>query len=116
MTPETIQKLEEVFALGGTDLEACHYADISKSTLYNYQEENPDFVERKEKLKEMPVLKARKTIVTALDTPQYALEYLKRKKKDEFSERSEHTGADGSSISINVISYDEKKPDVETGG
>jgi hypothetical protein len=63
MTPETLQKLEDAFALGCTDLEACVYADISKSTLYNYQEQHPEFVERKEELKEHPVLLARQTVI-----------------------------------------------------
>jgi len=44
-----LQKLEEAFAMGCTDLEACLYADISSSTLYNYQKAHPDFLERKEK-------------------------------------------------------------------
>ena len=67
-TPETLKKLEEVFAMGGTDLEACFYADIGKSALYNYQNENPDFVDRKEKLKERPVLLARQTVIKSLSS------------------------------------------------
>jgi hypothetical protein len=89
MTPETISKLEEVFAIGGTDQEACFYANISHESLYKYQRENPEFTERKEQLKQKPFLKARQTIVKSLDSPQYAFEYMKRKKKDEFSDRSE---------------------------
>lgn len=66
MTPETIDKLEEVFALGGTDKEACLFANIGMSTLYKYQEEFPEFVERKAALKETPVLQARRTVVESL--------------------------------------------------
>lgn len=95
MTPETIAKLEEVFAIGGSDEEACFYADIGKSTLYNYQNAHPDFVERKEALKNRPILKARQTVVKSLDQPDMAFRYLERKRKDEFSSRSEVTGADG---------------------
>jgi hypothetical protein len=47
MTPEIIAKLEYVFALGGTDKEACLYADIGLETLYNYQRNHPEFAERK---------------------------------------------------------------------
>ena len=90
MTIETVNKLEEVFSIGGTDKEACFYAGISHQTLYNYQDRHPEFVERKEALKERPVLKARQTLVKALDTPQYALEYLKRKRKDEFGDNQKH--------------------------
>jgi hypothetical protein len=66
MTPATVSKLEEAFALGCTDLEACFYADISKPTLYAYQDANPEFLYRKERLKKRPVLLARKVIVDAL--------------------------------------------------
>lgn len=94
MTEETIGKLEEVFAIGGTDEEACFYADICKQALYDYQERNPSYVDRKEQLKQKPFLKARQTIVKSLDQPDYAFEYMKRKKKDEFSDKTtiEHEG------------------------
>jgi Ca2+-binding EF-hand superfamily protein len=51
MTQETIQKLEQAFAFGSTDEEACFYANIGKSTLYDYIKANPEFSERKEALK-----------------------------------------------------------------
>ncbi len=104
-TPEIIDKLEAVFLIGGTDLEACLYANVGKSALYNYQQKNPDFVDRKEMLKETPFLKARKTIVESLNNPQYAFEYMKRKKKDEFSDRSELTGKDGEALNVSILNY-----------
>jgi hypothetical protein len=85
MTDIALQKLEEVFALGGSDKEACFYADISPSTLYNYQQENPDFLERKGLLKESPVLKARRIIIEGMEKdPRLALKYLERINKEEF--------------------------------
>lgn len=84
MTEATLKKLEEAFAFGSTDEEACFYADISHQTLYNYQKENPDFVERKEALKQRPILQARRTVVNNLDKPEYAFKYLEKKRKDEF--------------------------------
>lgn len=103
MTPEIISKLEEVFAIGGSDNEACFYAGIGKSTLYNYQQEHPEFVERKEALKERPILKARQTVVKSLDDADMALKYLERKKKDEFSLRTEFTGQNGGPINISQV-------------
>lgn len=85
VTPEVLRKLEEAFALGCTDLEACVFADISKTTLYKYQAENPEFAERKEELKENPILKARKTVVESLDKPELAFKFLERKRRAEFS-------------------------------
>jgi len=66
ITPDVLRKLEEAFALGCTDLEACFFADIGKTALYEYQAANPGFAERKEALKQRPVLLARSVIVDAL--------------------------------------------------
>lgn len=100
MGKETIAKLEEVFSLGGSDSEACFYANISKQTLYNYQKENPEFVDRKEALKEKPILKARQTVVRALDDPKDAQWFLERKRKEEFSLRQEVTGPEGEELKL----------------
>lgn len=90
MTPEIIAKLEHAFLLGCTDLEACFYADIGKTTLYQYQENNPDFTERKELLKNNPLFIARKSVIDKMvDDGDLALKYLERKAKDEFSTKSE---------------------------
>ena len=92
MTPEIINKLEQAFSMGCSDLEACLFADIGKTTLYNYQNENPEFVERKEKLKEKLVLKARTVIAESLNKQDEntAKWYLERKAKNEFSTKVEN--------------------------
>ena len=92
MTPEIINRLEQAFSMGCSDLEACLYADIGKTTLYNYQNENPEFVERKEKLKEKLVLKARSVIADSLNKQDEntAKWYLERKAKNEFSTKVEN--------------------------
>lgn len=98
MTPDTITKLESIFAIGGTDKEACAYANIGMQTLYNYQIANPEFVDRKEALKEKPFIKARKTIIDSLNDPHHAQWFMERKRKHEFAQRSELTGAEGKAI------------------
>lgn len=109
MTTETLNKLEEIFAIGGTDEEACFFADISHQTLYNYQEKHPEFVERKEALKQNPFLTARRTIIKSLSEPNYAFEYMKRKKKEEFSDRTEtDITSGGEKITLNIIDYSKK--------
>lgn len=87
MTPELIKKLEEAFAFGASDLEACFYADISKQTLYTYQERHPEFTDRKERLKERPVLLARQTVIASIQKGDgdLGLKYLERKRRNEFS-------------------------------
>lgn len=103
MTPDVLHKLEEAFAIGCSDSEACSYADIAMSTLYSYQEKNPSFSERKEQLKEKPILKAKNTIVKALNEPEHAKWYLERKKKNEFAQRSELTGKDGKDLPTPIL-------------
>ena len=84
-----VAKLKEVWALGGSDSEACFWADISKFSLKRYLDANPDIVELRNKLKEKPILKARQTVVNNLNNPDVAFKYLERKKKDEFGAGSE---------------------------
>jgi len=85
MTDIAIAKLEEAFALGCTDAEACLFAGISVDSLYKYQRENPEYIKRKAALKETPVLLARTTVVKAVkDNPTLAFQFLERKKRDEF--------------------------------
>lgn len=85
ITQDVLNKLEEAFALGCTDTEACLFADISPKTLYNYQEKNPEFVQRKNDLKETPFLIARTSINLGMrNDPKLAMDYMKHKKSDEF--------------------------------
>ena len=97
MTKTLLAKLEEAFAFGCSDEEACLYADIQPSTMYRYQEDHPEFKERKARLKQNPILEARKSVITGMkDNPRLALDFLKARKSDEFSERKQldHQGAD----------------------
>ena len=92
MTPDTIAKLENVFAIDGTVEEACSYADISPNSFYDYLKINPDFSKRISQLREKPVLKARQTAVTKLgESYSNAMDYLKRKKKHEFGDSADLT-------------------------
>lgn len=99
MSEAVIKKLEEAFLVGASDLEACFYANISHQTLYNYQNANPEFVERKRLLKQKPVLLARQTVVQKISTDgKLALKFLERKRRKEFAIRHELTGKDGSKL------------------
>lgn len=83
------QKIEDAAALGCTDTEIALYCDISRDTFYRWIKEQPKLSDRIEALREKPILKARQTIINNLNNPQYALEYLKRKKRAEFGDKSE---------------------------
>lgn len=103
MTDDVLLKLEQAYALGCTDNEACFYAGIARSTLYNYQQTHPDFVERKEELKSKPVLLSRQTVLKGITghevkdskgnvvevvkpNTSLAFAFLKSKKYDEFKD------------------------------
>lgn len=106
MTTEILERLRHAFDIGCTDEEACASAEISCTTLYNYQNEHPEFLEEKTIRKEKPVLKAKNTIYNTLDDPKNAQWYLERKKKDEFSTRNELSGPDGEKLESLVIIKD----------
>jgi hypothetical protein len=104
LTEETRHKIEEAAALDASVEEICYYADISRQTYYRWMEENPDFSDRIEKLRQRPFLKARQTIVKALENPKDAQWFLERRKKKEFAERTELTGADGKDLPTPILS------------
>lgn len=105
MTTEVILKLEQAFAIDATVEEACSYAEIGRNTFYEYLKKNPEFQDRIDDLRQRPILKARQTIAKALENPVHAQWYIERKRKKEFSQRVEQTGADGSPLSVTLISY-----------
>lgn len=122
-TESVILKLEQAFALGCSDREACFYAGVATTPFYEYCKKNPKFRERKELLKESPILAARQSVLDGIignpgkvvswidrkgihrevatpimQDPNLAMRFLERKKKDEFGQRYEHTGPDGESL------------------
>lgn len=70
MTDEVLRKLAEAFAWGCTDTEACCYADISTTALYEYQNKHPEYAEYKARLKDTPVLKARARLMQDINSKQ----------------------------------------------
>ena len=105
MTEEVLQKLEYAFMRGLSDVEACLYADIATSTLYNYCNDNPDFLERKEELKKHPTAQAKLNVTEAIENGDTDMSkwYLERRAKDEFSTKQE--------VAAN-ITYEDKLKDV----
>lgn len=116
MTDDAVRKLEEAFAIDASIEEACYYADISRDTYYRWVKENSELSDKFQRLRNKPILKARQAVVKGLDNYANAMDYLKRKRKDEFSDRSEITGKDGKDLptpilNINVQSDDSDKQD-----
>lgn len=85
---------------GLTDREACLFANIAPSTLYDFCKENPVFSERKELLKEQVKIRAKLNVAEGINKGDRPLSqwYLERKAKDEFSGRQEITGSNGKDL------------------
>ena len=86
VTSEVLQKLKEAFLMGCTDAEACLYSGISQRTLYNYQEENEEFLQQKDVWKQRPFLKARQTIYMSLGNTRTAQWFMEKRNAKEFSQ------------------------------
>ena len=86
-----ISKLEQGFAKGFTDVEACLYAGISTSALFRYIDKHPSFGKRKEELKDQPKMMAKDVIVSAIadGDKQQANWYLERK-DPEFTRKNDN--------------------------
>ncbi len=115
ITEDALTKLRQAFLMGCSDIEACLFAEVSKASLYRYQDEHPEFRDQKEEWKEQPTLKARATIYKTLNTPDTAKWYLERKKKGEFAQRQELTGPDGDNITVSFHNSLEVKENKEHG-
>ena len=92
---EVILKLEQVWGIGGSDAEAALFAGISKTSLCEFLKANPPVAERKEELKNTPILAARQEVVKGIrSNPEFSLKFLERRKSDEFAPRQkiDHSG------------------------
>ena len=99
-TPEIITKLEQAFAIGCDNREACIYAEVPESTFYAWTEKDPELLERFHALKERPILKAKQRVVKGIDESyNNAMDYLKRKKRLEFGDNIDHT-TDGEPLTV----------------
>lgn len=99
MSDDVVKKLEEAFLMDCTVEEACFSANITKQTYYNWVKSFPDLLERFNSLRENPVYVARRSVMSGIEKdPELALKYLERKKKAEFSLRTELGGIDGKDL------------------
>lgn len=105
MTDDTLQLLRESFSWGCTDAEACCYAEISTSTLYNYCQDNPGFLELKNKLKDMPTMKARRIINASLDDSDLNTANRVIDRKEGTKVKQEITGEGGGPLQVSTFNF-----------
>lgn len=92
MTAQVIAKLEQASAVGCPFTEAAIFAGIHYATLQRYFDKHPHFRDRLLELQDHPVLAARTNVVHDIrvnKSVSTSFEYLKRKRRDEFAEKSE---------------------------
>lgn len=102
MTEEVIGKIEQVAALDGSVQEMALYAGVDYTTVYDYLNKNEAFAKKIALLRETPVLKARQTIVRALQDPAYAFKYVEKKRRKEFGNALDIT-SDGKQLGTPVL-------------
>lgn len=105
ITSDVLQKVEYAFSIGCTDKEACLYANIAPSTLYKYCQDNTEFSERKELLKDKPVLAARMAVVKAIEAgdTKMAWSYLERKRPEEFGRYFKEREPQGVALTLDEL-------------
>ena len=89
-TVEIITLLKQAASIGCTNAEACAHAGIREKTYYQWMKEDLELSNEFKRLKNNPIMKARQTIVNALNDPNHAKWYLERKLKNEFSWKIEN--------------------------
>jgi hypothetical protein len=110
-TDANVQKLKTVLQMGATIDEACRNAGIARSTFYYWKERFPIFSDMVDEWMDNPILAARAVVYKAINKdgdPATAKWFLERKKKDEFSLRTELTGADGQELLTKTLDKLEK--------
>lgn len=105
---EVLAKLQEVWAIGGTNAEGACYADVSESSITRYLQKNPELAEIRKRLMDKPILKARMAVVKGLDNYQNGMDYLKRKRKKEFGDNLDVTSDNEKIEGFTFITNDKK--------
>ena len=89
LTDENIVKLRELAELDASIAEMAYYCNVTKQTIFNWFERHPDLFDEIERLREKPILAIRRTVIEkATESYSNAVDYLKRKRKDEFGDSS----------------------------
>lgn len=96
---EYLTNIQPYLEVGCSLYEACLHAVVPYTTVVDYQNADEKIRKNIERMQNVPILTARQAVVGDMkENSELALKYLERKKKDEFSPRNEHTGADGNAL------------------
>lgn len=116
---QIVSKLEETAALDASLEESLFYADISEASYYRYLKAHPDFEVYLKRLRNKPVLKARKIVMRKMgQNYQNAMDYLRRKKRKEFGDSVDVTseGENIRNVNITVVHANRARPKSTSDG
>lgn len=87
-----VTDLISAFKIDSTIEEACVFSGISVKQYKYFLGKHPDFSTVKDNCKNLPILKARKTVNDNIDNSyNTGMDYLKRKRRLEFGDNIDHT-------------------------
>lgn len=106
---EVLKVLEPFFKLGCNVAKACEYAGISRTTVQTWIEQDEELRLKVEAWQKELSARARENWAKKLEEGDYnaSRDWLERKDKDEFSQRTELTGSEGKDLFL--PSEEEKK-------
>lgn len=85
-----LTNIQPYLEVGCTLHEACLHAVTPYTTVIDYVNKDDEVRNKIERMQNVPILKARESLLGGIETsPELALKFLERKKKDEFSLRNE---------------------------
>lgn len=88
-----------------TEFEACVYAGISKPQYNYFIKLHQEFSDIKDCCRQFPKLRVKKVFSESLDNLEFAKWWAERRMKNEFSPRTEHTGAEGQPIQPILVKF-----------
>lgn len=103
ITESVIRKLEEGFSKGLNVSECCLWANVPKSTYYDFLSANPEYSERFEALKSNVRMIAKMNLYDKIqDGDDYNSRWYLERTSDEFNpkQKQELTGKDGAPIEV----------------
>ncbi len=107
---EVIEVLKPYFKMGCSVTKACKYAGIAQSTVATWIQDDEVLRLKIGNWQNEPNHLARSNWIAKMAEGDYqaSVEWMKRKEKDEFSDRTEQTGADGSAIQPILVRFIDK--------
>lgn len=112
-TDDLVNKLIGAFHDDATIEQACYIAGITKPTYYDWLKQDESFSYEMEKAQEYPKWLAKNTILKAIKDgdAKTAMDFIKRREKERYSERNEYTGADGKELTPLLVKFINDKED-----